>query len=145
MTRGLPSIPGFAFREEAQPFYDDARRHGSKEGQMFADLWKSVKDPELRLAWAIAVAADALQIGAFPLFAEGAISPLDSVLDLVVAFMLIRLVGWHWAFLPTIVAEALPGADLFPTWTAALLFVSHDRSRSSEPEVLEPEPVFGQH
>ena len=63
----------------------DARRHGSKEGQMFADFWKSVKDPELRLAWAIAVAADALQIGAFPLFAEGAISPLDSVLDLVVA------------------------------------------------------------
>ena len=101
---------------------------------MFADFWKSVKDPELRMAWAIAVTADALQIGAFPLFAEGALSPLDSVLDLVVAFMLIRLVGWHWAFLPTIVAEALPGADLFPTWTAALLFVSHDRSRSSEPE-----------
>jgi hypothetical protein len=74
------------------------------------------------MAWAVAVAADALQIGAFPLFAEGALSPLDSVLDLVVAFMLIRLVGWHWAFLPTIVAEALPGADLFPTWTAALLF-----------------------
>jgi hypothetical protein len=43
--------------------------------------------------------------------------------------------------LPTIVAEALPGADLFPTWTAALLFVSHDRSRSSEPEVFEPEPI----
>ena len=58
--------------------------------------------------------------------------------------MLTRL-GWHWAFLPTIVAEALPGADLFPSWTAALLFVSHDRSRSSEPEVLEPEPIFGQH
>ena len=110
---------------------------------MFANFWKSVKDPELRMAWAVAVAADALQIGAFPLFAEGAFSPLDSVLDLVVAFMLIRLVGWHWAFLPTIVAEALPGADLFPTWTAALLFVSHDRSRSSE-EVLEPEPIFGQ-
>ena len=90
----------------------------------------------LRMAWAVAVAADALQVGAFPLFAEGAISPLDSVLDLVVAFMLIRLVGWHWAFLPTIVAEALPGADLFPTWTAALLFVSHDRSRSGAPEVF---------
>ena len=85
------------------------------------------------------------RLALFQLFAEGAISPLDSVLDLVVAFMLIRLVGWHWAFLPTIVAEALPGADLFPRWTAALLFVSHDGSRSSEPEVLEPEPVFGQH
>ena len=112
---------------------------------MFADFWNSVKDPELRMAWAVAVAADALQIGALPLFAEGVLSPLDSVLDLVVAFMLIRLVGWHWAFLPTIVAEELPSVDLFPTWTAALLLVSHDRSRSSEPQVLEPEPIFGRH
>ena len=76
---------------------------------------------------------------------KATLSPLDSALDLGVAFMLIRLGGWHRAFLPTIVAEALPGADLFPTWTAALLFVSHDRSRSSEPEGLEPEPIFGQH
>jgi len=37
-----------------------------------------------------------------------------------------------------------PGADLFPTWTEALLIVSHDRLRLSEPEVLEPEPIFGQ-
>ena len=81
----------------------------------------------------------------FSALCRGALSPLDSALDLVVAFMLIRLVGWRWAFLPTIVAEVLPGADLFPTWTAALLLVSHDRSRSSEPEVLEPEPIFGQH
>ena len=92
----------------------------------------------------MAIGADALQIAAFPFFAEGAASPADSLLDLIVAFILIRLLGWHWAFLPTTVAEALPGADLFPTWTAALLFVSHDRSRTSEPEVLEPEPIFGQ-
>ena len=52
-----------------------ARRDGWKAGQMFADFWNSVKDPELRMAWAVAVAADALQIGALPLFAEGVPSP----------------------------------------------------------------------
>ena len=145
MTLGWPQSQVLHFDKKTSHSMIDARRHGSKEGQMFADFWKSVQDHELRLAWAVAVAADALQIGAFPVFAEGALSPLESVLDLVVAFMLIRLVGWHWAFLPTILAEALPGADLFPTWTAALLFVSHERSGSSEPGVLEPEPIFGQH
>lgn len=112
---------------------------------MLADFWNSIKDPELRMAWFVAMAADALQLGAFPFFAEGAASPFDSVLDLVVAFLLIRLVGWHWAFLPTLIAEALPGADLFPTWTAAMLFVSRDRLKSHEPQILEPEPIIGQH
>jgi hypothetical protein len=95
---------------------------------MFADFWKSVKDPELRMAWAVAVAADALQIGAFPLFAEGAISPLDSVLDLVVAFMLIRLVGRQLGVLADDRFRGPAGCRPVP-WTAALLFVSHDRSR----------------
>ena len=106
---------------------------------MLAEFWKSIKDPDLRMAWAVAIAADALQIGAFPLFVEGGMSPLDSVLDVVVAFTLIRLLGWHWAFLPTLIAEALPGADLFPTWTAAVYFVSRDHLRSTEPIILPPE------
>jgi hypothetical protein len=42
------------------------------------------------------------------------------VLDLIVAFVLIRLLGWHCAFLPTLAAELIPGADLFPTWAAAV-------------------------
>jgi len=123
------------------------------------------------MAWTIAIAADALQIAAFPLFAEGGISPADSLLDIVVGFFMIRLLGWHWAFLPTIAAELIPGADLFPTWTAAVWFVtrrqtnanvdasyvdvSYDantdasgtnteaesKSPSSEPEILPPGPA----
>ena len=46
------------------------------------------------------MAADALQILVFPLFAEGAFSPADDVLDLAVAAVLVRLLGWHWEFLP---------------------------------------------
>ena len=63
-----------------------------------ADIWKSLKTPEHRLAWVVAIAADALQIAVAPLFAEGGISPADVVLDVVVGALLIRLLGWHWAF-----------------------------------------------
>ena len=107
------------------------------------EFLKSIKSPELRLAWAVAIIADALQIFALPLFAEGGFSPLDDVLDLVVAFALIRLLGWQWAFLPTLLAEAVPGLDLFPTWTAAMYFVTRQISRNQEgePEILPPGPA----
>jgi hypothetical protein len=113
----------------------------------FVDYFKSLKEPEYRLAWAIAIAADTLQIAAFPFFAEGGVSPADSLLDLVVGFFLIRLLGWHWAFLPTLAAELIPGADLFPTWTAAVWFVTRQKvgansdSNSDEPEILPPGPA----
>jgi hypothetical protein len=41
----------------------------------------------------LAIAADALQIFVFPLFAEGAVSPADDVLDLAVAAVLVNLLG----------------------------------------------------
>ena len=46
----------------------------------FKAYMNSLKEPEQRLAWAIAIAADVLQIAAFPLFVEGGISPADSAL-----------------------------------------------------------------
>ena len=115
------------------------------------DRFKSLKTPEIRLAWMVALAADAIQIAALPLFAEGAISPADTVLDLVVGAILVRLLGWHWAFLPTLAAELLPGFDLFPTWTAAVWYVSRQLASESaevpdsgrkvgEVEILPPEP-----
>ncbi len=103
---------------------------------MLSDFWNSIQDPELRTAWFVAMAADALQIAAFPVFAEGGVSPFDGVLDVLVAFLLVRLVGWHWAFLPSLVTEALPGVDLFPTWTAAMLFVSRERLTEREQQVI---------
>src|SRR5256885_12990418 len=52
-----------------------------------------------------AMAADAIQILILPLFAFGALSPADTLIDLTVAVILTRLLGWHWAFLPTMLAE----------------------------------------
>jgi hypothetical protein len=119
----------------------------------FLTYVQSLKEPEHRLAWAVAIAADALQIAALPLFVEGGISAADSLLDLIVAFVLIRLLGWHWAFLPTLAAELVPGADLFPTWTAAVWFVTRQQVKSNsssssssnsspkDPEILPPGPA----
>ena len=74
-------------------------------------------------AMILAMAADALQIFVFPLFAEGALSPADDVLDLAVAALLVNLLGWHWEFLPAFLAELVPGVDLVPFWTFAVVNV----------------------
>ena len=109
----------------------------------WTDTFQSLKSTEQRLAWMVALAADTIQIAGLPLFIEGAVSPADSVLDLVVGFTLIRLLGWHWAFLPTMAAELIPGMDLFPTWTAAVWYVTRQqRVNPGEPEILPPAYVF---
>jgi hypothetical protein len=76
-----------------------------------------------RAAAFLAVAADALQIILFPLLAEGAVSPADDLLDVLVGGVLVHLLGWHWEFLPTFLAELVPGVDLVPFWTLAVLNV----------------------
>ncbi|HME36272.1 MAG TPA: hypothetical protein VKF84_13635 [Candidatus Sulfotelmatobacter sp.] len=106
---------------------------------MLREFFLSMKTREERLAWMVAIGADALQLAVTPLFAEGALSPADAVLDALVAVVLVRLLGWHWAFLPTLMVEALPGADLFPTWTAAVFFVTRQMHSSGEPIILPPE------
>jgi hypothetical protein len=42
---------------------------------------------------------------------------------------MVRMVGWHFAFLPTFVAELVPGVDLIPTWTAAVWFATRRGAR----------------
>jgi hypothetical protein len=75
-------------------------------------------------ARAIALAADVVQIALFPLFAGGIPEGADAVLDVGVGIALCWLCGFHPAFLPTFIGEALPTIDLFPTWTLATLFVT---------------------
>ena len=82
--------------------------------------FRSRRRSRFRAAMILAIAADALQIFVFPLFAEGALSPADDVLDLAVAAVLVNLLGWHWEFLPAFAAELVPGVDLVPFWTMAV-------------------------
>src|SRR5213594_2696707 len=76
-----------------------------------------------RAAMVLAMAADALQIFVFPLFAPGAFSPADDLLDIAVAAVLVHLLGWYWEFLPAFAAELVPGVDLVPFWTLSVLNV----------------------
>ena len=87
---------------------------------MVADSLLPSSRSRFQAAMILAGAADVLQIFIFPLFAEGALSPADDILDLAVAAVLVRLVGWHWEFLPAFAAELVPGVDLVPFWTLAV-------------------------
>jgi hypothetical protein len=75
------------------------------------------------LALTIAVAADILQLVLFPLFLRGFLSPIDDLLDIAVGFAMVRLLGWHWAFLPSFMGKLVPILDELPCWTLAVLFV----------------------
>jgi hypothetical protein len=102
------------------------------------DQIRALSSTEHRIAWSVAIAADTIQIGLFPLFAAGGASPAEAGLDLAVGFLLTKLLGWHWAFLPSFFSELVPGLDLFPTWTAAVFFVTRKEAQSDEPEILPP-------
>lgn len=79
---------------------------------------------QVRTARVVAAAADLLQVVLLPAFFPGAASPANDVVDVAVAIVLLRLLGWHWAFLPAFLAEAVPVLDLAPTWTAAVFLAT---------------------
>jgi len=90
----------------------------------------------VRAARLIAVGADLLQILLLPAFFPGGFSPVNNVIDVVVAAVLLRLLGWHWAFVPTFVAELVPFVDLVPTWTAAVFLATRGRAVGAPPGVV---------
>src|SRR5206468_10939145 len=90
---------------------------------MFEDFIPSSTRSRFRAAMILAMAADAVQIFVFPLFAEGTLSPADDVLDIAVAAVLVHLLGWHWEFFPAFAAELVSGVDLVPFWTIAVIHV----------------------
>lgn len=94
---------------------------------------KGLSPTRVWLARTIALGADALQIALFPLFIGGALEGADAVLDGIVAVLLTLLCGFHLAFLPTLVAEAVPGIDIFPTWTLATLYVTRKAATNRLP------------
>ena len=88
----------------------------------------------LRTAWVVAVVVDGLQLITSPAELTG---PMEWVLgagvDLVTMGVMIFLVGFHWAFLPSLVTKLLPFVDLAPTWTMALIIATRDRRKLTPP------------
>jgi hypothetical protein len=85
--------------------------------------------PKFQTALIVAILADALQIFIFPSFVEGALSPADDILDFGIAALLISLLGWHWEFLPSFLGKLVPGVDLVPFWTMAVINVYRKSKR----------------
>jgi hypothetical protein len=100
-----------------------------------------ISSRDRRLAWMVAIAADAIQIVALPLFAAGGISPMDTIVDFAAGIVLCKLVGWHWAFLPAVLAELIPGLDLIPTWTASVYYVMRNRPTEDVIDIVAVEPT----
>ncbi len=92
----------------------------------------TISKRRIATARAIAICADLLQIGLFPLFSPGLISPLDDALDVVVCLALTFLVGWHFSFLPSFLIKVLPMFDLAPTWTIAVLLATRNQPKVPE-------------
>jgi hypothetical protein len=73
----------------------------------------------VRLAFAVAVTTDVLQFALGPFGWVLA----DEVLDVIAAAITWKLLGFHPLLLPTFVLEAVPLADMLPTWTACVALV----------------------
>ena len=54
---------------------------------------------------------------------------LEGGVDLVTMGVMIFLVGFHWAFLPSFVTKLLPFVDLAPTWTLAVFIATRHRRK----------------
>src|ERR1022692_682908 len=84
----------------------------------------------LRVAFLLAILADALQLAVIPLFVEGAESPAADIVDVAMAAAMFFLLGWHWEFLPSFAAKLIPGVDLVPLWTLAVANVYRKAKRA---------------
>ena len=116
-----------------------ARQEKPRGEAMSEDRITILPGARFKTAMIIAIIADALQIAVFPLFAEGALSPADDVLDLGVGAALVNLLGWHWEFLPSFLAKLVPGVDLVPFWTMAVASVYRKSKRMAEAAENRPE------
>lgn len=93
--------------------------------------------PRIWSSYAVAVAADVLQLALGPFGWAFA----DEGIDVVAAATTWYLLGFHPLLLPTFVVEFLPVADLLPTWTGCVALVVTLRKR--EQAAAPPPPSNG--
>jgi len=89
------------------------------------------------IARVLAVAVDLAQFALLP--AE--LTPLNNVVDVLTGVAMLGLVGWHWAFLPTFLAELVPFVDLVPSWTLAVMFATRGPKAPDSPGAPPPPPL----
>ena len=85
----------------------------------------------IRLAWAVALAVDALQIPADMAGPAGWL--LGAGLDLLTMGVMWLLLGFHWAFLPSFLTEWIPYLNMAPFWTLAVALATRGRGEAGLP------------
>jgi hypothetical protein len=88
------------------------------------------------MAYAVAVAADALQLLLGPL---GWALP-DEIIDVVAMTLTTVAIGFHPLLLPTFIVEFIPVLDMLPTWTACVALVVSLRRKQ---QAAQPPPGAG--
>ena len=81
---------------------------------------------DVRKAWMVAIGADFVQWVLFPVFLGTGLAA-NAVVDVAVAWLLVRWMGWHLAFLPAFITELVPIANFVPSWTLAMWIVTRLR------------------
>jgi hypothetical protein len=92
-----------------------------------------------RQVWIARALAVLVDLGQWVLL-PASLTPLNDAIDVAAALALVALVGWHWAFLPTFLAELVPFVDLVPTWTLAVMIATRDRVAEPVPDVVVSPP-----
>ena len=87
----------------------------------------------LALAFLVAAASDAVSYG------MAWVPPVQWVIDLVTALLLFGLLGWRWALLPGLVAEAIPGVAAFPVWVLVVAAVAFWGEIRTRPHLIDAE------
>jgi hypothetical protein len=110
--------------------------------EAFSGLFQSpvLTGPRVRLAYAVAVATDVLQMLLGPVGWVFA----DEVLDVTAMVLTWRLIGFHPLLLPTFALEFIPVADMLPTWTGcvAIVVALRKRQQASMPPPPAPGPFI---
>ncbi len=91
------------------------------------------------IARGLAVLVDLAQVALVP----ASLTPLNDAVDVATAIALVALVGWHWAFLPTFLAELVPFVDLVPTWTLAVMIATRGGAAPASATVVVEPPRGG--
>jgi hypothetical protein len=105
---------------QSQPEHVTVTRRGTSPFQS-ASPFQQAQPVQVnsRLKYVAALAAagisDALSV------AVEVIPPLEIAVDISTALVIWALLGWRWTMLVALVAEAIPGLALFPTWIMVVL------------------------
>jgi hypothetical protein len=104
---------------------------------------QSMARPKWRWVMLVAVLSDVLSFGldgVLGLFSLGVSDLVEIPVDLVTAGIMIAVLGFRWTLAIPLVAEAIPGLAVFPTWTLAVgFYAATDPQEPEAPPGLKPQ------